>query len=122
MSVGIALAEGSAGERPRIKWKFLLDPSYLLPGIARLCWSILPSAVSILVFAGCSIHSVHTHDDRCEVDPELIVQSTATNRMLSSREMSRELPNAEAVVNDPVYAKQMRYEGFWLEDVLKPGQ
>jgi mono/diheme cytochrome c family protein len=37
----------------------------------------------------------------------------------SMAEMRKQHPLASAEVNDPVYKRKQRYEGFWLRDVLK---
>ena len=37
----------------------------------------------------------------------------------SIAQMRKQHPLASAEVNDPVYKRKQRYQGFWLRDVLK---
>ena len=70
-----------------------------------------------LALAGCSGLAPANHSKKISTDSELTVLSGSTSRVLTSLEMAQALPKAKVTVNDPVYGKLKRYEGFWLEDV-----
>jgi mono/diheme cytochrome c family protein len=76
-------------------------------------------AALILALSGCAGPGFRGHGQKVQIDSELAIGSGSTNRMLTTRQMSRALPTVKVTVQDPVYRKTKRYEGFWLEDVLK---
>ena len=43
----------------------------------------------------------------------------STSRILTTQQMLRSLAVTKVTVEDPVYRQTKRYEGFWLEDVLR---
>lgn len=52
-------------------------------------------------------------------DAELIIRSGKTNRTFHLRDIHPKLAKTHIVVDDPVYQRKKRFEGFWLEDVLR---
>lgn len=75
--------------------------------------------ISLLAITGCSGPAANVKHLNLGSDSELTIISGLTNRLVTSMQMAKTLPMAKVVVNDPVYKKVKRYEGFWLEDVLR---
>jgi len=76
-------------------------------------------ALLVLALTGCSGPAIRINSQTRIPDSELAIVSGSTNRILTSFQMLHALPKAKVTVEDPVYGKLKRYEGFWLEDVLK---
>src|SRR4051812_21375496 len=80
-------------------------------------WAKAVPFLMLLPLAGCVSHAIGP-DPKNYAEAELTISSASTSRTVTLSEMSRSLPKHRVVVNDPVYQKVKRYEGFWLEDVL----
>src|SRR3954452_6611810 len=80
-------------------------------------WAKAVPFLLLLPIAGCVSHAF-SPDPKDYAEAELTISSGSTNRTVTLSEMSRSLPKHNVLVNDPVYQKVKRYEGFWLEDVL----